>query len=207
MGLCFFSRSIKHVFMEYFLIYKPFQVLSQFTSSEGKLCLKDILHVPNDVYPVGRLDYDSEGLLLITNDKSINQQLLHPIHAHRRTYWVQVEGVVTEDALIQLSKGVSINVDGKQYKTSPAKLEKLSDNPAVPDRNPPIRFRKNIPTSWAAIQVTEGKNRQVRKMFAQVGFPVLRLIRAQLGKYTIQGMQPGDCISLTAAEVQEGFFR
>ncbi len=193
--------------MDYFLIYKPFQVLSQFTSTEGKLCLKDILHVPTDVYPVGRLDYDSEGLLLITNDKSINQQLLHPQFAHQRTYWVQVDGAITKEALAQLTKGVSINVDGKIYQTKPAILEQLPDDIKVPDRNPPIRFRKNIPTSWVSIQLTEGKNRQVRKMFAQVGFPVLRLIRAKLGKYSIQEMQPGDCLSLTAAEVQEGFFR
>ncbi len=193
--------------MDYFLIYKPFQVLSQFTSTEGKLCLKDILHVPTDVYPVGRLDYDSEGLLLITNDKSINQQLLNPIFAHQRTYWVQVEGAITNEALAQLTKGVSINVDGKIYQTKSATLAQLPDSIAVPDRNPPIRFRKNIPTSWVSIQLTEGKNRQVRKMFAQVGFPVLRLIRAKLGKYSIQEMQPGDCLSLTAAEVQEGFFR
>jgi 23S rRNA pseudouridine2457 synthase len=193
--------------MDYFLIYKPFQVLSQFTSTEGKLCLKDILHVPIDVYPVGRLDYDSEGLLLITNDKTINQQLLNPVFAHQRTYWVQVEGAITEAAIVQLSKGVSINVDGKIYKTKPAQLEILPDSLEVPERNPPIRFRKSIPTSWVAIQITEGKNRQVRKMFAQVGFPVLRLIRAKLGKYSVHQMQPGDCLSLTVAEVQEGFFR
>jgi 23S rRNA pseudouridine2457 synthase len=193
--------------MDYFLIYKPFQVLSQFTSTEGKLCLKDILHVPTDVYPVGRLDYDSEGLLLITNDKTINQQLLNPVFAHQRTYWVQVEGAITEAAIVQLSKGVSINVDGKIYKTKPAQLEILPDTLEVPERNPPIRFRKSIPTSWVAIQITEGKNRQVRKMFAQVGFPVLRLIRAKLGKYSVHQMQPGDCLSLTVAEVQEGFFR
>jgi 23S rRNA pseudouridine2457 synthase len=193
--------------MDYFLIYKPFQVLSQFTSTEGKLCLKDILHVPIDVYPVGRLDYDSEGLLLITNDKTINQQLLNPVFAHQRTYWVQVEGAITEAAIAQLSKGVSINVDGKIYKTKPAQLEILPDSLEVPERNPPIRFRKSIPTSWVAIQITEGKNRQVRKMFAQVGFPVLRLIRAKLGKYSVHQMQPGDCLSLTVAEVQEGFFR
>lgn len=193
--------------MDYFLIYKPFQVLSQFTSTEGKLCLKDILHVPTDVYPVGRLDYDSEGLLLITNDKSINQQLLHPQYAHQRTYWVQVDGAITTEALAQLTKGVTINVEGQSYKTKAAILELLPDTLQVPDRNPPIRFRKSIPTSWVSIQVTEGKNRQVRKMFAQVGFPVLRLIRAKLGAYSIQGMQPGDCLSLTAAEVQQGFFR
>ena len=207
MGLCFLSRPNKYKFMDYFLIYKPFQVLSQFTSTEGKLCLKDILQVPTDVYPVGRLDYDSEGLLLITNDKSINQQLLNPLYAHQRTYWVQVDGAITEAALAQLSKGVSINVDGKNYLTKPAKLETLPDTIAVPDRKPPIRFRKSIPTSWVAIQIIEGKNRQVRKMFAQVGFPVLRLIRAKLGQFSIQDMQPGDCLSLSASEVQEGFFR
>ena len=130
--------------MDYFLIYKPFQVLSQFTSTDGKLSLKDILHVPNDVYPVGRLDYDSEGLLLITNDKSINQHLLNPVFAHQRTYWVQVDGAITEVAIAELSKGVSINVDGKIYKTKPAKLEILPDTLEVPERNPPIRFRKNI---------------------------------------------------------------
>jgi 23S rRNA pseudouridine2457 synthase len=102
---------------------------------------------------------------------------------------------------------VPINVDGKIYQTKPAQLENLPDTIAVPERNPPIRFRKSIPTSWVAIQITEGKHRQVRKMFAQVGFPVLRLIRAKLGKYSIDKMQPGDCLSLTASEVQEGFFR
>jgi len=98
-------------------------------------------------------------------------------------------------------------VDGKIYKTKPAQLEILPDTLEVPERNPPIRFRKSIPTSWVSIQITEGKNRQVRKMFAQVGFPVLRLIRAKLGKYSVHQMQPGDCLSLTASEVQEGFFR
>jgi 23S rRNA pseudouridine2457 synthase len=144
---------------------------------------------------------------LITNDKTINRQLLNPVFAHQRSYWVQVEGAITEAAIAQLSKGVSINVDGKLYLTKPAQLEILPDTLEVPERNPPIRFRKSIPTSWVAIQITEGKNRQVRKMFAQVGFPVLRLIRAKLGKYTIETMQPGDCLSLTALEVQEGFFR
>lgn len=102
--------------MEYYLIYKPYQVLSQFTSSDGKLCLKDILRVPKDVYPVGRLDYDSEGLLLLTNDTSINHQLLHPKFAHARTYWVQVDGAITNDAVESLSKGVTISVDGKPMK-------------------------------------------------------------------------------------------
>jgi 23S rRNA pseudouridine2457 synthase len=193
--------------MQYYLLYKPFQVLSQFTSEGGKPCLKDIIDVEKDVYPVGRLDYDSEGLLLLTNDTTINHQLLHPSFEHKRTYWVQVDGAITEEAARKLAKGVTINIDGKQYQTKPAKVNLLPDTIEVPDRNPPIRFRKSIPATWASIQLTEGKDRQVRKMFASVGFPVLRLIRAQLGTYTIDKMQPGDLLSLTEQEVKAGFFR
>ena len=192
--------------MEYYLIYKPYQVLSQFTSSDGKLCLKDILNVPKDVYPVGRLDYDSEGLLLLTNDTSINHQLLHPKFAHARTYWVQVDGLITNDAIETLSKGVTISVDGKTYDTKKAVLKILSDSLLVPERNPPIRVRKSIPTSWVSIQLTEGKNRQVRKMFASVGFPVVRLIRSQIGQFSIAQMQPSDCLSLSFEEVQNALF-
>ena len=193
--------------MQYYLLYKPFQVLSQFTSSDGKLCLKDIIQVEKDVYPVGRLDYDSEGLLLLTNDTTVNHQLLHPSFEHARTYWVQVDGAITQEAANALSKGVTINIDGQPYKTKPAAVKLLPDTIVVPDRNPPIRFRKSIPATWASIQLKEGKNRQVRKMFAAVGFPVLRLIRAQLGSYTIDKMQPGDLVSLTEQEVKAGFFR
>ena len=192
--------------MEYYLIYKPYQVLSQFTSTDGKLCLKDILNVPKDVYPVGRLDYDSEGLLLLTNDTSINHQLLHPKFAHARTYWVQVDGAITNDAIETLSKGVTISVDGKTYATKKAVLKILSDSLVVPERNPPIRVRKSIPTSWVSIQLTEGKNRQVRKMFASVGFPVVRLIRSQIGQFSIAQMQPSDCLSLSFEEVQNALF-
>ena len=199
----FFHSTVK---MEYYLIYKPYQVLSQFTSSDGKLCLKDILNVPKDVYPVGRLDYDSEGLLLLTNDTSINHQLLHPKFAHARTYWVQVDGAITNDAIESLSKGVTISVDGKTYATKKAVLKILPDNLLVPERNPPIRVRKSIPTSWVSIQLTEGKNRQVRKMFASVGFPVVRLIRSQIGQFSIAQMQPSDCLSLSFEEVQNALF-
>ena len=193
--------------MQYFLLYKPFQVLSQFTSQDAKKSLKDIIEVEKDVYPVGRLDYDSEGLLLLTNDSSVNHQLLHPSFEHKRTYWVQVDGAITDNALEILRKGVVINIDGKQYKTNKAVLKILPEDIIVPERNPPIRFRKSIPTSWVSIELTEGKNRQVRKMFASVGFPVLRLIRAQLGKYNIDKMLPADILSLTEQEVKAGFFR
>lgn len=192
--------------MEYYLIYKPYQVLSQFTSTDGKLCLKDILNVPKDVYPVGRLDYDSEGLLLLTNDTSINHQLLHPKFAHARTYWVQVDGLISNDAIETLSKGVTISVDGKTYATKKAVLKILPDDLVIPERNPPIRVRKSIPTSWVSIQLTEGKNRQVRKMFASVGFPVVRLIRSQIGQFSIAQMQPADCLSLSFEEVQNALF-
>jgi 23S rRNA pseudouridine2457 synthase len=192
--------------MEYYLIYKPYQVLSQFTSTDGKLCLKDILNVPKDVYPVGRLDYDSEGLLLLTNDTSINHQLLHPKFAHARMYWVQVDGLITNDAIETLSKGVTISVDGKTYATKKAVLKILPDDLVIPERNPPIRVRKSIPTSWVSIQLTEGKNRQVRKMFASVGFPVVRLIRSQIGQFSIAQMQPADCLSLSFEEVQNALF-
>jgi 23S rRNA pseudouridine2457 synthase len=192
--------------MQYYLLYKPFQVLSQFTSTDGKLCLKDIIEVEKDVYPVGRLDYDSEGLLLLTNDTKINHQLLHPSFEHKRTYWVQVDGAITPEAIQQLAKGVSISIDGKSYQTKPASVHILPDTIEVPERNPPIRYRKSIPTSWTSIELIEGKNRQVRKMFASVGFPVLRLIRAQMGKYSIEKMQPGDLIHLTESELKAGFF-
>ncbi|MEI6190210.1 MAG: pseudouridine synthase [Chitinophagia bacterium] len=192
--------------MEYYLIYKPYQVLSQFSATDGKLCLKDILNVPKDVYPVGRLDYDSEGLLLLTNDTSINHQLLHPQFAHTRTYWVQVDGAITTEALASLSNGVNISIEGSAYQTKKANLTLLDSSLQVPDRMPPIRVRQTIPTSWVSIQLTEGKNRQVRKMFAKVGFPVLRLIRAQIGQFFIGQMQPGDCLSLTAEEVQKALF-
>jgi 23S rRNA pseudouridine2457 synthase len=192
---------------DYYLLYKPFQVLSQFTTTDNKLCLKDIIQVAKDVYPVGRLDYDSEGLLFLTNDTTINHQLLHPSFEHKRTYLVQVEGVISTEAIEQLAKGVSINVNGIKYNSQPALLSLLEANPELPERNPPIRFRKSVPTSWAQIELTEGKNRQVRKMFAAVNFPVLRLIRSQIGSFTMQGMQPGDLISLSHQDVQEGFFR
>ena len=192
--------------MEYYLIYKPYQVLSQFTATDGKLCLKDILNVPKDVYPVGRLDYDSEGLLLLTNDTSINHQLLHPKFAHARTYWVQVDVLITQQAIDKLTKGVTISIDGKMYTTQKAILEILPNTIAVPDRNPPIRVRKTIPTSWISLQINEGKNRQVRKMFASVGFPVLRLIRSKIGRFSMDQMQPGDCRSLTFEQVQKALF-
>ena len=119
--------------LHYYIFYKPFQVLTAFTSDDGKKTLSDFVRVPRDVYPVGRLDYDSEGLLLLTNDKSLNQRLLHPTYRHQRTYWVQVEGDITVEALQRLQAGIGISLDGKSYTTLPARVQRLENAPAVPE--------------------------------------------------------------------------
>jgi 23S rRNA pseudouridine2457 synthase len=188
----------------YWVVYKPFQVLCQFSPQEGKRTLADLWsQMPKDVYPVGRLDYDSEGLLLLTNDKAITHQLLTPTHRHPRTYYVQVEGSITPEAFNALEHGVVINIDGKPYKTQPAKAGIFEVAPQLPDRDPPIRYRKNVPDSWLWLTLTEGKNRQVRRMTAAVGFPTLRLVRYAIGAYTLSGLQPGQCKALNALELQE----
>lgn len=194
--------------LRYIIFYKPFQVLSQFSKEGEKKTLADFFHdFPKDVYPVGRLDYDSEGLLLLTNDKQLTYRLLEPKFKHSRTYWVQVEGSITEDAVAQLKKGVVINVNGKQYKTASAKATIFSEAPKVPERNPPIRYRKEIPTSWISLTITEGKNRQVRKMTAAVGFPTLRLIRYSIGGVTIEGLDVGEYRELDASTTNNLFVR
>jgi 23S rRNA pseudouridine2457 synthase len=155
---------------------------------------------------VGRLDFDSEGLLILTNDSSLNHRLLHPRFAHNREYWVQVEGQVTEEALRQLAAGPEINLNGKPYKTRSTVARAFTSSPDLPDRYPPIRFRKEIPTSWISLTLTEGKNRQVRKMTAKVGLPTLRLIRYRIEDLTIQGMAPGEMKRLDAAKIFNGLF-
>ena len=192
--------------LQYFVVYKPFAVLCQFSPVGNKATLKDFFPVPTDVYPVGRLDFDSEGLLLLSNDKSLNQRLLTPRSAHEREYWVQVEGDISDDALVELSSGTTISVDGKSYKTKPAKAERFSTPPQVAERNPPIRFRKNIPDTWIRLSLKEGKNRQVRKMTAKTGYPTLRLIRYRIEKLTLGNMQPGDIISLSRERTYELLF-
>jgi 23S rRNA pseudouridine2457 synthase len=176
----------------YYTIHKPFQVLSQFSIQESKQTLKDIYTFPTDVYPVGRLDYDSEGLLIITNDKSLNHKLLNPAFGHEREYWVQVEGQITTAALRLLMDGVDISIEGGLYHTGKCIAESFPATPPVAERNPPIRFRKNIPTSWIKLILKEGKNRQVRKMTAAVGFPTLRLIRYRIADITIDKLAPGE---------------
>ncbi|MBL7803625.1 MAG: pseudouridine synthase [Saprospiraceae bacterium] len=178
----------------YFLLYKPFGMLSQFsreTPEQRTLADLDVVF-PKDVYPVGRLDADSEGLLLLTNDKSLNARLLNPRFEHPRTYWAQVEGVPDEAALEKLRAGVTIRIDGKPFQTRPAKVEVLAVQPELPERHPPVRFRKTVPDAWLELTLVEGKNRQVRRMCAAVGLPVLRLVRVAIGDILRGDMQPGE---------------
>ena len=190
----------------YFIIYKPYQVLSQFTSEEGKQTLKAFFHVPSDVCPVGRLDYDSEGLLILTNDASLNHRLLNPSFAHEREYWVQVEGDIHENAINTLQSGVTININGEQYRTRTCKATRFTNTPAVSDRNFLIRFRKEIPASWIKLVLTEGKNRQVRKMTAQTGFPTLRLIRYRIEGITLAGLLPGEMREMNKNDIYTHLF-
>ncbi len=190
--------------LRYFLIYKPYGMLSQFSPAGNKPTLADLaFDFPTDVYPVGRLDADSEGLLLLTNDTSLNHRLLNPKFRHNRTYYVQVEGALTDEACRKLDAGVTISVDGKPYQTLPA-TARLLPNPDLPVRTPPIRYRASIPTSWLAISLHEGKNRQVRKMTAAVGFPTLRLVRQAIENLMATALMPGQVREMSRHEVEQG---
>jgi 23S rRNA pseudouridine2457 synthase len=175
----------------YFLIYKPYGMLSQFTTDDPrKRTLGELYAFPKDVYPVGRLDEDSEGLLLLTNDPKVNALLLG--EGVEKEYWVQVEGVATEAALAQLRRGVDISVQKRMYHTRPAQARVLAPAPELPARVPPIRVRLTVPDCWLAICISEGKNRQVRKMTAAVGLPTLRLVRWRIHTWTLAGMGVGE---------------
>ncbi len=173
------------------LFNKPFGVLSQFTSQDGARTLAEFIDVAG-VYPAGRLDKDSEGLLVLTDDGKLQAEIASPAHETFKTYWAQVERVADEAALDQLRRGVRL----KDGLTRPAKA-RLIDPPPVWERDPPIRERKAIPTSWIELQITEGRNRQVRRMTAAVGFPTLRLIRAQVGPWTLGELAVGSYVTLT----------
>ncbi len=178
--------------LRYYLYYKPFGVLSQFSDEAGHPGLKQFIDVDSDVYPVGRLDRDSEGLLILTNDASLNNALLNPRHQHARTYYVQVEGVPSKQQLEALQRPMDLKVKKSRYLTSPCRADAFETPPAIPDRDPPIRYRAQIPTTWIWMELTEGKNRQVRKMTAHVGLPTLRLVRYAIESITIDGMVTGD---------------
>jgi len=182
----------------YILFYKPYGVLSQFTQDAGYLSLADFGPFPKNTYAAGRLDADSEGLLLLTDDNLINHRITDPLFEHERTYLVQLEGFPDESDLERLRKGVMI--EGKR--TKPAKVKNLTHEPDLPPRATPIRFRKNIPTSWIELTLREGRNRQVRKMTAAIGHPTLRLVRSSLTFLTLQELLPGEHRMLSSTEIK-----
>jgi len=182
--------------LHYFAIYKSYGILSQFTDKEGRKTLKHLYNFPKDVYPIGRLDYDTEGLLLLTNDKPLTDFLLNPIFKHEKEYYVQVEGIPTEKDLQKLMNGVVI----EKKKTLPAKAAIIGE-PDFEPRIPRIRERKNIPTSWISLTITEGRNRQVRKMTAAIGFPTLRLVRVRIKNVILGNMKPEEVRKLTSEEI------
>ncbi|APB35066.1 putative pseudouridylate synthase [Gloeomargarita lithophora Alchichica-D10] len=181
----------------YLLLNKPYQVLCQFQDEQGRKTLKDYVSVPG-VYAAGRLDYDSEGLVLLTNDGRLQNRLTDPRYGHPRTYWVQVEGCPTADALETLRQGVRI----QDWMTRPAEVWVLPQQPELPPREPPIRFRRQIPTTWLSVTLREGRNRQVRRMTAAVGYPTLRLVRVGIGELHLQDLAVGCWREVTEPERQ-----
>jgi len=192
--------------LRYFIVYKPYRTLSQFSALPGKKTLADFFAVPKDVYPVGRLDEDSEGLLILTNDAKLNHRLLDPLFEHEREYWVQVEGSITEQAVMQMQQGLQLNIKTKAARTKPCVIHIFDNAPQVEERTPPVRYRASVPTSWIKIILKEGKNRQVRKMTAQVGFPTLRLIRYRIEGIELKNMQPGNMIELSSKSIYKKLF-
>ncbi len=178
-----------------FLFNKPYGVLSQFSCDKGRSTLRDYLLAPH-IYPAGRLDFDSEGLLLLTDDGKLQQQISDPRFKMPKTYWAQVEGELTDAALQRLEEGVLL----KDGLTRPATASRIVAPEKLWLRDPPIRYRAHIPTSWLSLTISEGRNRQVRRMTAAVGFPTLRLIRASIGEWSIEHLASGEfqCITLPA---------
>ena len=181
--------------------YKPFDVLSQFTQEHPSHRTLAEFGFPPDVYAIGRLDRDSEGLLLLSDEARWNDRLLNPRHAHPRTYHAQVDGTITDEALRKLRSGLDL----KDFHSLPCKAQRLDTEPTHPPRDPPIRVRKNIPTSWLELTLTEGKNRQVRRMTAAVGFPTLRLIRVSIGSLKLAelGLKAGEWKHLDPSEERQ----
>jgi 23S rRNA pseudouridine2457 synthase len=177
--------------------YKPYGVLSQFTPDHpGQRTLAEF-GFPKDIFPIGRLDQDSEGLLLLGNEAEMVGRLLDPRHGHPRTYHVQVEGLPAAEVVERLARG---GIDLKGHRTLPCRARQLDPSPDFPPRDPPVRFRKSVPDCWLELVLTEGKNRQVRRMTAAMGHPTLRLVRVAIGKLTLDGLSPGQWRELDPAD-------
>ncbi len=182
---------------QYVILHKPYGVLSQFTPElPGQRTLADF-YLPKDLYAAGRLDSDSEGVLLLTDDGIFIKKLLEPGRGHERTYLIQVEGIPTPEAITALARGITI----QGYRTLPASARLLEHEPTLPPRDPPIRVRLSIPTSWIELKLTEGKNRQVRRMTAAVGYPTLRLLRTAIGSVKLGELASGQWRELTSVEI------
>ena len=189
----------------YFLLNKPYGYLSQFSGEKDDLLLGQFFNFPKDVYSVGRLDKDSEGLLLLTNDNRFKTKVLSKESKWEKEYWVQVENGINQEAIGLLESGtMEIEHKGSRVRVSKAKCQIMSP-PEINERVPPIRYRKSIPTSWISLTLTEGKNRQVRKMTAKAGYPTLRLIRFRIGPFTLNNLQPGEVIELEERVIREYF--
>ena len=173
------------------LFNKPFGVICQFSPDDKHPCLAEFISI-KEVYPAGRLDHDSEGLLLLTDDGTLQNKITHPKNKMAKTYWVQLDNEISNDAIEQLKKGVKL----KDGLTRPAVVKRIDEPEGLWQRDPPIRARKNIPTSWIELTIKEGRNRQVRRMTAAVGFPTLRLIRYKIGVWDLGELQPGEFIQL-----------
>jgi 23S rRNA pseudouridine2457 synthase len=189
----------------YFILNKPFGMLCQFTGQEDDILLGSCYDFPSDVYSVGRLDKDSEGLLLLTNDNAFKTKLLSPLSNTTKTYWAQVEGIPTTEQLRQIELGdIAINHKGKTHRTAASICNRI-DPPQLWERQAPIRYRKSTPTSWIELTITEGKNRQVRKMTAAVGLPTLRLVRARIGQIGLHDLHPGEVIEIDSKQARRAF--
>ena len=189
----------------YFLLNKPYGYLSQFSGEKDDLLLGQFFNFPKDVYYVGRLDKDSEGLLLLTNDNRFKTKVLSKESKWEKEYWVQVENGINQEAIRLLESGtMEIEHKGSRVRVSKGKCQIMSP-PEINERVPPIRYRKSIPTSWISLTLTEGKNRQVRKMTAKAGYPTLRLIRFRIGPFTLNNLQPGEVIELEERVIRKYF--
>ncbi len=191
------SRPRRATVFRYLKLFKPYDILTQFTDESGRATLKDFVPVPG-VYPVGRLDRDSEGLLILTDDGGLAHRLSDPRFEHPKTYWAQVEGIPEEEAIAKIRRGIIL----KDGPTKPAGAKLLEGEPDLPDRPVPIRFRKNVPTRWLELILREGRNRQVRRMTAAVGYPTLRLVRVAVGAIQLGDLKPGEWRDLDEAEMR-----